>query len=140
MKDKVSRILALSPDSKYSPSYLARVASTLGKDVFIKQTCYGILVEGDEGNVEFVLNELRKLDPNRMFSKLRAFPLGDKRRCRAQRGSARPGFYFLQKEIELLPNIAKGLECKEEITAPKTKTFKKLDPSIFKKIIDESVV
>jgi len=136
----VSRILALSPDSKYSPSYLARMASTIEKDVFVKQTCYGILVEGDVEEVDHVLEELKKIDPNRIFSKIRAFPIGDKRRCRAQRGSARPGFYFLQKEIELLPNIAKGLECMDDAKGGvERKNKEKIDPERFKKIIEEVV-
>jgi len=139
MSEKVSRILAISPDSRYSPSYLSRFVSTLGKDVFVKQTCYGILIEGDTEVVDDVLSELRKLDPNRMFSKTRAFPLGDKRRCRAQRGSARPGFYFLQKEIELLPFIAKGLECEEDLETAEPIVCKKIEPEKFKKIIDEVV-
>jgi putative methanogenesis marker protein 6 len=108
--------------------------------IHIKQTCYGILIEGPEDIVEKAVVKLREIDPNRIFSKMRAFPLGDKRRCRAQHGSARPGFYFLEKEIDLLPHIAKGMECAargdhvEELP-----THKKLEPSILKKIMEESV-
>ncbi|MBN1786462.1 MAG: methanogenesis marker 6 protein [Candidatus Methanofastidiosa archaeon] len=139
MDEKISRILALSPDSQFSPSYLARYASSLGKDIFIKQTCYGILIEGEKQDVDYVLAELKKIDPNKIFSKIRAFPLGDKRRCRAQRGSARPGFYFLQKEIELLPNIAKGLECIDGTEIKGKRNLEKIDPKVFKRIIEESV-
>jgi len=140
MDDKVSRLLVLSPDSEFSPSFLARCASNLCMDVFIKQTCYGILVEGNTIDVDHVVEEIKKIDPNKIFTKIRAFPLGDKRRCRAQRGSARPGFYFLQKEIELLPNITKGLECLDETEIKTLGVCKEMEPKDFKRILEEMVI
>ncbi|MHC1605616.1 MAG: methanogenesis marker 6 protein [Candidatus Methanofastidiosia archaeon] len=137
MKEEV-RLLVLSPDSQYSPSYLARTASSLEYNVFIKQTCYGILVEGEKKEVEKVIKEVRKIDPNRIFSKRRAFPLGDKRRCRAVRGSARPGFYFLQKEVSLLPFVSKSLENLEDIDAKEVIKTKKLTPVKLQKIVEET--
>ncbi|RZN47583.1 methanogenesis marker 6 protein [archaeon] len=135
---QVTRLLVLSPDSKLSPSYLAREVSTLSSSLFVKQTCYGVLVEGDEDEVDNVVTEIKKLDPLRIFSKVRAFPVGDKRRCRAVRGAARPGFYFLEQEIETLPLIVKALECMggEEHAPPEVPSC--LDPDTLKRIIEES--
>ncbi len=135
----VSRLLVLSPDSQYSPSYLARAASALENNVFIKQTCYGILLEGEKEDVNYVSSELKKIDPNRIFTKIRAFPLGDKRRCRANKGSARPGFYFLEKEIDLLPSIVKGLESPGDTKKIKLKNTKKITPEKFKEIMEKSI-
>ncbi len=138
--ETISRLIVLSPDSQYSPSYLARVASALDMDIGIKQTCYGILIEGPKDIVEKAVFNLRKIDPNRIFSKMRAFPLGDKRRCRAQHGSARPGFYFLEKEIEILPIISNGIECSQRgdaiVESPKSK---KLEQSVLRKIMEDII-
>ena len=138
--ETITRLIVLSPDSQYSPSYLARAASALDMGIGVKQTCYGILIEGPKDIVEKAVSTLKEIDPNRIFSKMRAFPLGDKRRCRAQTGSARPGFYFLEKEIELLPSITKGLECAQRgDTIEESPQNKKLEPSILRKIMEETV-
>jgi len=136
---EVSRLVVLSPDSQYSPSYIARMASAMELDIFVKQTCYGILIEGKEKDVTHVVSEIKKIDPLKIYSKIRAFPLGDSRRCRAHRGSARPGFYFLEQEIEMLPLITKGLECADEKTDASLLLHKtKLSPDIFQRIVEES--
>jgi putative methanogenesis marker protein 6 len=135
---RVSRLLVLSPDSKLSPSYLAREVSALSSSVYAKQTCYGVLIEGDEDEVDYVVTEIKKLDPLRIFSKVRAFPVGDKRRCRAVRGAARPGFYFLEQEIETLPLIVKALECIDEGDVPSPELPSCIDPATLKRIIEES--
>lgn len=138
--ETISRLIVLSPDSQYSPSYLARAASALDLGIGIKQTCYGILIEGPEDVVDEALSKLKEIDSTRIFSKMRAFPLGDKRRCRAQHGSARPGFYFLEKEIDLLPIIAKGIECAQRgDTVEDTPPPRKLEPSELRKIMEETV-
>ena len=56
------------------------------------------------------MKELRALDPLGIYSKIRGFPLGDPKRCRAQHGS-RPGFSQLQTEWQSLSLVEKGLEC-----------------------------
>ena len=44
-----------------------------------------------------------------MFTKIRAYPCSDPRRCRAQHGT-RPGFAQLEEEWQLLSKIQYGLE------------------------------
>lgn len=138
--DTVSRLVVLSPDSPYSPSYLARAASALDLGIGIKQTCFGILLEGPEETVKKAVTTLRAIDPLHIYTKMRAFPLGDARRCRAQRGAARPGFYFLEREIDLLPLFSKALACadasKEAPTIPERRA---VPPGRFRKIMEETL-
>jgi putative methanogenesis marker protein 6 len=106
-------------------------------DVQIKETCFGVIIQGEPEVVAKVLTEVRKLDPNRLFSKVRGFPIGDGRRCRAEHGS-RPGFTQLEKEWKDLPMIEAGLDCADKngqvCEVPKRK---KIPVSDFKKICDE---
>ncbi len=58
------------------------------------------------------MEELRKMDESNIFIKDRGFPPGDPRRCRGHRGGgARPGFYMMQHESEILPLISRALEA-----------------------------
>ena len=45
-----------------------------------------------------------------MFSKVRGYPVGDPKRCRAQHGT-RPGFAQLEAEWETLPLIQSALDA-----------------------------
>ena len=81
--------------------------------------------------------EVRKLDPNRIFTKVRAFPIGDERRCRAHHGS-RPGFPQLEKEWKDLSLIDKGLCAADrgEICVERTKP-QRLPVKRLQEIVDE---
>ena len=75
----------------------------------------------------------------KIFVKERGFPPGDSRRCRANRGGGpRPGFHQLKNEIDMLPDIAKGLVLVERgskhVDQPESKN---MDVDRFKKIIEE---
>ena len=50
------------------------------------------------------------IDPAHIFVKDRGFPPGDSRRCRANLGGARPGYFGHEYEISLIRFISKGLE------------------------------
>ena len=107
----VTYYVMVSPDSSVTPKMLAHRASALPYNVLVKETCYGALVHGKKSDVEKVLEELRSLDPPRIFVKLRGFPPGDPRVCRAKRGGGpRMGFHQQSLEREKLPLIAKALE------------------------------
>ncbi len=81
----------------------------LHADVTIKETCFGMLIHGEEPIVQALVNTIRKIDPG-AFIKERGFVPGDPRRCRADRGGgARPGFYSLNKEYKLLPAISNAI-------------------------------
>jgi len=121
------------------PSELAINAYKVTGDVTIKETCYGLMVTGKREEVDKVVRELRKLNPTRIFVKERGFPPGDPRRCRANRGGGpRPGFHQLKNEIDMLPDIAKGLVLVERGSKPVDQPVQKnIDVDRFKEIIEE---
>ena len=91
------------------PSEMHLLIYELHADVTIKETCYGLLIHGEEATVQALVNTIRKIDPG-AFIKERGFVPGDPRRCRADRGGgARPGFYSIQKEYEILPALASAI-------------------------------
>lgn len=107
-EEKITKMVVIS-DTEL-PSDMAINAYKVSSDVTIKETCYGLMVTGTRGEVDKVVNEVRKLNPTKIFVKERGFPPGDERRCRANRGGGpRPGFHQLKNEIDMLPDIGKGL-------------------------------
>lgn len=121
------------------PAELAIEAYKITADVSIKETCYGLMVTGKRSQVDHLTRELRKFSPQKIFVKERGFPPGDPRRCRADRGGGpRPGFHQLKYEIDLLPDISKGLVLVERgskaVVQPRPKN---IDVDRFKQIIDQ---
>lgn len=94
-----------------TPEELAQRAYEISAGVMIKETCFGLQVTGNPEDVNRIIAELRKMDPNHIFVKDRGFPPGDPRRCRANLGGARPGYHGHEFEIALLPYITHGLEA-----------------------------
>jgi len=115
-----TRIVLISPDSDVTPEQLKSRALMLinemrSVDIRMKETCYGILLEGDAGKLRRIIEDLRALDKNGIFSKVRGFPIGDKRVCRATRkGGPRPGFHQLEYEYKLLPRVRRALDLLEQ--------------------------
>ncbi|BDC36093.1 MAG: methanogenesis marker 6 protein [Candidatus Methanoliparum thermophilum] len=108
-----------------SPYYLPIIPKLYEKgfDLIIKETCYGVMISGEEKDVKDAVDFLRKEFKNSVFIKDRGFPPGEKVRCRADRGGGgRPGFHQLEYEISMLPNIEKALN---EIYKSDKKTIKK---------------
>jgi putative methanogenesis marker protein 6 len=121
------------------PAELAIEAYKITADVAIKETCYGLMVTGRRSEVDRLTHQLRDANPLRVFIKERGYPPGDSRRCRADRGGGpRPGFHQLKYEIDLLPDISKGLVLVERgskaVVQPRPKN---IDVDRFKQIIDE---
>ena len=139
--DEITKMLVLSDSSPVLPSELALRAYELSTDAVIKETCFGLIITGSERAVSEVIAELRRLDPTGIFVKERGFPPGDSRRCRAVRGGGpRPGFHQLEKESQILPRIAYGLETIEEPVDKKTrKRHDKLDVDRFCEIINDQL-
>ena len=132
-----TRIIVISPSSEVTPDHLTRRIHALELPITIKETCYGAMIEGERSKVREALEETRKLDPHRIFSKIRGFPMGDTRRCRAHHGS-RPGFSQLEKEWEDLTMIEKGLSCMDEPREEKSREGrKKLPVDKLKRIVEE---
>jgi putative methanogenesis marker protein 6 len=136
-EEQITKMVVIS-DSEL-PSDIAISAYKVSSDVTIKETCYGLMVTGRRQEVDKVVNAVRKTAPTRIFVKERGFPPGDSRRCRANRGGGpRPGFHQLKEELDLLPDIGKGLVLVERGSKPVPIPEEKgLPVDTFKKIIDE---
>ncbi len=137
-EERETRIFMISPDSMLTPDQLVREVHAMGKEVTAKETCYGTLVEGSRASVREVLAAIREKYPYDIYSKVRAYPTGDPRRCRAQHGT-RPGYAQLEAEWEALPLIRQGVracDMGEPFEIPKEK--EKLPAEEFKKICEAS--
>ena len=114
-----TRVILISPDSVITPEGLkskilgliSEDASMASSDIRVKETCFGALVEGEAEKIRGIVEKVRELDKNGIFSKPRGFPIGDPRICRAtRRGGPRPGFHQLELEQELLPMVRAALD------------------------------
>jgi putative methanogenesis marker protein 6 len=101
-----------SPD--VTPQLLALRAYEVSLGVMIKETCFGLQVTGSPEDVDRIIHHVRSLDSSHIFVKDRGFPPGDPRRCRANLGGARPGYYGHEFEIGLLKYVSRGLEEVED--------------------------
>jgi putative methanogenesis marker protein 6 len=125
-----------------TPSDLAIRAYEISQGVMIKETCFGLQITGNEDEVNAIIESLREIDPAHIFVKDRGFPPGDPRRCRANLGGARPGYFGHEFEISLIRFISKGLEDlpKREVGSipnpPVPVGTAKLDAQKLKKIIE----
>ncbi|MDD1711398.1 MAG: methanogenesis marker 6 protein [Methanoregulaceae archaeon] len=93
-----------------TPGDLAIRTYEISQGVMIKETCFGLQITGNEDDVNAIIDHLRKFDPAHIFVKDRGFPPGDSRRCRANLGGARPGYFGHEFEISISRFISKGLE------------------------------
>jgi putative methanogenesis marker protein 6 len=136
-KETETRMIVISPSSSVTPDQVTRTVHSLGLEITVKETCYGAMIEGSKEDVHKALAAIRNLDPERIFTKVRGFPIGDARRCRAHHGS-RPGFTQLEKEWECLRLVDKGVSAASrgetvcEVPRPKRIPVKRL-----KEIVDE---
>ena len=125
-----------------TPSDLAIRAYEISQGVMIKETCFGLQITGQEDEVNAIIAHLREIDPTHIFVKDRGFPPGDPRRCRANLGGARPGYFGHEYEISLIRFISKGLgelPNREAGSIPKPPVPAergKLDAKKLQKIID----
>ncbi len=101
-----------------TPQTLAIRAYEISEGLMIKETCFGLQVTGDPETVKNLITELRTVDPAHIFVKDRGFPPGDPRRCRANLGGARPGYYGHEFESGLFRYISHGLMELEKNAAP----------------------
>ena len=131
-----TRLLMICPTSRLTPDVLSREIHATGKDVKIKETCYGCLIEGESEVVREVVAFAREIDHNAVFSKRRAYKAGDPVRCRAQHGT-RPGFAQLETEWGALPLIKAGLDAADRGEKTEEKPGKQRLPALkFKEICE----
>jgi putative methanogenesis marker protein 6 len=125
-----------------TPAELAIRAYEISQGVMIKETCFGLAINGEEPVVDALIQKLRAFDPDHIFVKDRGFVPGDPRRCRANLGGARPGFHGIEYETTILPYVSHGLsELRTRdaatIEAPENPLeTKKLDAYKLKKLIE----
>jgi len=93
-----------------TPADLAVRGYEISDGAMIKETCFGLVINGREEEVDRIITELRKVDPDHIFVKDRGFPPGDTRRCRANLGGARPGYHGIEQEMTIIPYVSHGLE------------------------------
>jgi putative methanogenesis marker protein 6 len=126
----------------FTPADLGIRAYEISKGVMIKETCFGLVINGKEDEVDRIIAELRKLDPDHIFVKDRGFPPGDARRCRANLGGARPGYNGMEYEMTVIPYVSHGLEelnTRDENTIPEPENpleYKALDIARLRNLID----
>ena len=97
---------------------------------------HGAFVRDDRESVLRILAKVREKYPNEVFSKIRAYPCSDPRRCRAQHGT-RPGYAQLEEEWALLAHIQYALDKVDagaKYVPPKEK--KRIPVNDFKKICE----
>ncbi|MDD1651678.1 MAG: methanogenesis marker 6 protein [Methanomicrobiales archaeon] len=125
-----------------TPQDLSLRAYEAGPDLMIKETCFGLQITGEPARVAQVVATLRALDPTHIFVKDRGFPPGDVRRCRANMGGARPGFFGHEFELSLIRLISHGLDAlphregkESALEALERRKKKPLDPDRLKALI-----
>lgn len=132
---------------KTTPDDLTSRAYEVSEKVMIKETCFGLQITGEEYEVERVIAHIRKIDPSHIFVKDRGFPPGDPRRCRANLGGARPGYFGHEFEMKVTKWVSKGLEAINSedhstsllLSSPVPEESPYLDLQKLKQIIDAEV-
>lgn len=95
-----------------TPTDFAIKAYEVSEGVMIKETCFGLQVTGMPGEVDRIVEKIRSFDPEHVFVKDRGFPPGDERRCRANLGGARPGYFGHEYEVNyVIRNISHGISA-----------------------------
>ncbi|OKY78385.1 MAG: DUF2102 family protein [Candidatus Methanohalarchaeum thermophilum] len=130
-----TRIIVISPASSLTPSYVAKVLHKTGLSLTVKETCFGVIIEGNEKDIKKAVEKVRDLNSEEVYIKERGFPVADKRRCRAEHGS-RPGFCQLQSEYETMSYLSKSSSEEEEEEEKKEKEGK-LDVEDLEKLVKE---
>ena len=137
---RVTKYVITSHESNILPSDIAMKIYASKKDVTIKETCFGVIINGEDDVIESMVREIRALDPTGVFIKDRGFPPGDPRRCRGRRGGgARPGFYMIESESKMLPMISRALASKGEEKPSLAPEKKHLDIKRLEEIIKEDL-
>ncbi len=132
-------VVFISPNSTITPRKLAAELIKAGFKLRLKETCYGLIIEGGTREVEEAASRLRAVEPSSVFIKERGFPLGDPRVCRSSRGGGpRQGFHQLEGELEKLSVISWALAHPEvEVEQPRLEG--KVSVEELKRVVDEAL-
>ncbi|KPV61784.1 MAG: hypothetical protein AOA66_1754 [Candidatus Bathyarchaeota archaeon BA2] len=139
MKETEARIFVISPNSDLTPPLLYQYLISQKLTLKMKETCFGLIVEGKKNAVKELLQKIGEVDKHHIFSKVRAYPPGDIRICRASKGGGpRPGLHFIEFEHQLLPLIGaalESLEAKEKVIVAKPPEEKIVPIQMIRKLI-----
>jgi putative methanogenesis marker protein 6 len=137
---RVTKYVITSPESSIISSDIAMKIYGSKYDVNVKETCFGVIINGEEDVIREVVKEIRAMDPSGIFIKDRGFPPGDPRRCRGRRGGgARPGFYMIESESKMLPMITRALASEGTASAEVPAEKKPLDIKRLEDIVKEEL-
>ena len=75
--DVITRMIFIGPGAHVSEQEIVSEFHMLGLPLTIKNTCYGSMISGKSEHVYKAIEEIRKLDPNHIFTKERGFAPGD---------------------------------------------------------------
>ncbi len=130
---KITKYVITSPEcTDILPSDIAMMIYGSKYDVDVKETCFGVIINGEEDVIRSLVKEIRALDSSGIFIKDRGFPPRDPRRCRGSNfgspckvvslavsrrcGAARPGCFLMEYESKILPLISKALASQAKET------------------------
>ncbi len=122
-------LIVISPDCNLTSKALFYYIVGLGLQITVKETCFGVFIEGEKEEVEKAVEKTMKLEPNKLFIKERGYPIWDSRICRMkQKSGPRPGFLQLEAEYKILPIISEAIrEAKPEIKLKEKKKRVKVE-------------
>jgi len=123
---RVTKYVITSPEcTDILPSDIAMMIYESKYGVNVKETCFGVIIDGEEDEIKPLIEEIRALDPPGIFIKERGFPPGDPRRCLGSTsgspnkivslafgrrgGGARTGYCMIEAESKMLPLISRAL-------------------------------
>lgn len=110
-----TRLVVLSENAKVTINDLISYSRSLQEPITIKETCFGMLIEGEKEIVQRTIRKLKEYAPFCVFSKERGYSIGEKRKCRRSvenviSGAPRPGFFQLEFELKPLELVGQALE------------------------------
>ena len=69
----ITKYVITSPESDILPSDIAMKIYGSKYDVNVKETCFGVIISGEEDVIKPLVEEIRALDPSGIFIKERGF-------------------------------------------------------------------
>ena len=132
--DVITRMIFIGSGANVSEQEIVTAFHMLDLSLTIKNTCYGSMISGKSEDVYEAIKEIRKLDPNHIFTKERGFAPGDPRRCRGHRFGPREGFHQMEKEYRILGFVANALEERKDVELEEKKP---VSVDEFEKIMNE---
>lgn len=137
---RVTKYVITSPEcTDILPSDISTMIYESEKGVEVKETCFGVIIDGEEETIMSLVEQIRALDPFGIFIKDRGYSIGNPKRCRGsvfsksikivstvsgnRSGSARPGCYMIEAESRMLPLISRAPTAQaKEASEPQRET------------------